>query len=105
MGLLRLRDDEGRVGLGEAVPLALRGGAGLETVVRELGAVAETALLDPGGFAAAARAAPLSAPARCPAEPARGAPAARPPPAAGADGPSRLPFPSHIDGKGNLDER
>jgi o-succinylbenzoate synthase len=65
MVLLRLRDDEGRVGLGEAVPLALRGGAKLETVVRELEALAETALLDPEGFAADARAAALSAPARC----------------------------------------
>jgi o-succinylbenzoate synthase len=65
MVLLRLRDEEGREGLGEAVPLALRGGAGLETVVRELDALAETALLDPGGFADDARAAPLSGPARC----------------------------------------
>lgn len=65
MVLLRLRDDQGRVGLGEAVPLALRGGAKLETVVRELEALAETALLDPEGFAADARAAALSAPARC----------------------------------------
>ena len=65
MVLLRLRDDEGREGLGEAVPLALRGGASLETVVRELEAVAETAKIDPEGFAADARAAALSAPARC----------------------------------------
>lgn len=36
MVLLRLRTDEGLVGLGEAVPLSLRGGAGLEQVVREL---------------------------------------------------------------------
>ena len=36
MVLLRLRDDEGVVGLGEAVPLSLRGGVTLETVVREL---------------------------------------------------------------------
>jgi o-succinylbenzoate synthase len=65
MVLLRLRDGEGRVGLGEAVPLALRGGANLETVVRELDALAETALLDPAGFADDARAAALSGPARC----------------------------------------
>ncbi|MBS1878991.1 MAG: mandelate racemase/muconate lactonizing enzyme family protein [Actinobacteria bacterium] len=65
MVLLRLGDEEGRVGLGEAVPLALRGGAGLETVVRELEALAELALLDPAGFADDARAAALSAPARC----------------------------------------
>lgn len=36
MVLLRLRDAEGRVGLGEAVPLSLRGGVTLEQVVREL---------------------------------------------------------------------
>ncbi len=36
MALLRLRDDDGVIGLGEAVPLALRGGAGLERVVEEL---------------------------------------------------------------------
>lgn len=65
MVLLRLRDTDGRVGLGEAVPLALRGGPNLETVVRELEALAETALLDPEGFAEDARAAVLSAPARC----------------------------------------
>jgi o-succinylbenzoate synthase len=65
MVLLRLRDEEGREGLGEAVPLALRGGAGLETVVRELEALAEMTLLDPEGFADDARAAALSAPARC----------------------------------------
>jgi o-succinylbenzoate synthase len=65
MVLLRLRDEEGRVGLGEAVPLALRGGANLETVVRELDALAEMTLLDPAGFADGARAAALSSPARC----------------------------------------
>ena len=36
MVLLRLRTEEGLVGLGEAVPLSLRGGATLEQVVREL---------------------------------------------------------------------
>lgn len=36
MVLLRIRDAEGVVGLGEAVPLSLRGGTALETVVREL---------------------------------------------------------------------
>ena len=36
MVLLRLRDEEGFVGLGEAVPLTLRGGAGLAQVVAEL---------------------------------------------------------------------
>ncbi|MGD9734552.1 MAG: mandelate racemase/muconate lactonizing enzyme family protein [Solirubrobacterales bacterium] len=95
MALLRLRDAEGRVGLGEAVPLALRGGANLETVVRELEAVAETARLDPGGFAEDARAAVLSAPARCAVETALWDLAAR----AEREG---LPFASHIDARGNL---
>jgi muconate cycloisomerase len=36
MVLLRLRDENGLVGLGEAVPLSLRGGASLAEVVREL---------------------------------------------------------------------
>jgi len=36
MVLLRIRNADGVVGLGEAVPLALRGGAGLEQIVREL---------------------------------------------------------------------
>ncbi len=36
MVLLRIRDPSGVEGLGEAVPLSLRGGATLETVVREL---------------------------------------------------------------------
>ena len=36
MVLLRLRDEDGVVGLGEAVPLSLRGGVGIEQVVREL---------------------------------------------------------------------
>jgi len=36
MVLLRLRDENGVVGLGEAVPLSLRGGPGLAQVVREL---------------------------------------------------------------------
>jgi L-alanine-DL-glutamate epimerase-like enolase superfamily enzyme len=36
MVLLRVRDEDGVVGLGEAVPLSLRGGASLEQVVREL---------------------------------------------------------------------
>lgn len=100
MVLLRLRDSEGRVGLGEAVPLALRGGANLETVVRELEALAETALLDPGGFAADASAAVLSAPARCAVETALWDLAAR---SEGTD-PKRLPFASHTDAGGNLDD-
>jgi L-alanine-DL-glutamate epimerase-like enolase superfamily enzyme len=36
MVLLRVRDEEGVVGLGEAVPLSLRGGVGLAEVVAEL---------------------------------------------------------------------
>jgi L-Ala-D/L-Glu epimerase len=36
MVVLRLRSEEGQVGLGEAVPLSLRGGATLAQVVREL---------------------------------------------------------------------
>jgi muconate cycloisomerase len=36
MVLVRLRTDEGVHGLGEAVPLSLRGGASLESIVREL---------------------------------------------------------------------
>src|SRR3954447_22372318 len=36
MVLLRVRDADGVVGLGEAVPLSLRGGVGLTEVVREL---------------------------------------------------------------------
>ncbi|HEV2858857.1 MAG TPA: mandelate racemase/muconate lactonizing enzyme family protein [Solirubrobacterales bacterium] len=41
MVLLRVRDADGVVGLGEAVPLSLRGGVGLSEVVRELEAWAE----------------------------------------------------------------
>lgn len=40
MVLLRIRDEDGVEGLGEAVPLSLRGGATIEQVVRELEAVA-----------------------------------------------------------------
>jgi o-succinylbenzoate synthase len=39
MVLLRIRDDDGLEGLGEAVPLSLRGGVTLRTVVRELEAL------------------------------------------------------------------
>jgi L-alanine-DL-glutamate epimerase-like enolase superfamily enzyme len=41
MVLLRVRDEDGVLGLGEAVPLSLRGGVGLTTVVAELEAWAE----------------------------------------------------------------
>jgi o-succinylbenzoate synthase len=55
MVLLRIRDEDGAEGLGEAVPLSLRGGVSIEAVVRELEAI------DP--FAAPPEA--LSLPARC----------------------------------------
>jgi L-Ala-D/L-Glu epimerase len=69
MVLLRIRDKDGVEGLGEAVPLSLRGGVTIETVVRELEAVAA----DPGaaipGDAEPADGLPppdgLSLPARC----------------------------------------
>jgi len=54
MVLLRLRDEDGVVGLGEAVPLSLRGGVGLAEVVREL-----------EGWAEAQEDEVLSAPAAC----------------------------------------
>jgi L-alanine-DL-glutamate epimerase-like enolase superfamily enzyme len=54
MALLRLRDGDGVEGLGEAVPLSLRGGVGLEQVVREL-----------EGYAEHRDASVLSPPARC----------------------------------------
>src|SRR4051794_6213611 len=61
MVLLRLRDDHGLVGLGEAVPLSLRGGAALADVVAELERLGRLDTLDEAGIAAAA----LSPPARC----------------------------------------
>lgn len=54
MVLLRVRDEDGVVGLGEAVPLSLRGGASLERVVWEL-----------EGWAEHQEASGLPAPARC----------------------------------------
>ena len=54
MVLLRVRDEDGVVGLGEAVPLALRGGVGLAEVVRELKGWGESRATEG-----------LSAPARC----------------------------------------
>jgi o-succinylbenzoate synthase len=59
--LLRLRDDAGLVGLGEAVPLSLRGGAALALVVEELEGLEELDTLDEEGIAGAG----LSSPARC----------------------------------------
>ena len=63
MVLLRLRDEDGLVGLGEAVPLSLRGGASLTQVVGELQSLAEHDELDEARLRSAP--AQLSAPARC----------------------------------------
>jgi len=63
MVLLRLCDDEGQVGLGEAVPLSLRGSAGLEQVVAGLEALAERDTLDEATLRGDAIG--LSPPARC----------------------------------------
>jgi L-Ala-D/L-Glu epimerase len=63
MVLLRLRSTEGVVGLGEAVPLSLRGGTGLVEVVRELEALTGLPHGDVKGVCASAVG--LSAPARC----------------------------------------
>jgi o-succinylbenzoate synthase len=59
MVLLRLRDQDGFVGLGEAVPLAMRGGTKLRRVAEELEQLGETGSLDEAATAA------LSPPARC----------------------------------------
>lgn len=59
IALLRLRDETGLVGLGEAVPLSLRGGATLADVVEELERLGERASLDEATVAA------LCPPARC----------------------------------------
>jgi o-succinylbenzoate synthase len=61
--LLRLRSEEGLTGLGEAVPLSLRGGAPLADVVAELRRLGERESLDEAGLRGDALA--LSAPARC----------------------------------------
>jgi o-succinylbenzoate synthase len=63
MALLRLRSDDGLVGLGEAVPLSMRGGAGLTQVVEELERLAEWDELDEATLRSAA--VQLSPPARC----------------------------------------
>jgi len=62
MVLLRLRDEDGLVGLGEAVPMSLRGGATLADVVRELEMLGDLPSLDETAFAGAL--AGCSAPAR-----------------------------------------
>lgn len=63
MVLLRLRSEDGLVGLGEAVPLSLRGGTGLGQVVEELRRLGERQTLDEASLSGDALA--LSAPARC----------------------------------------
>jgi o-succinylbenzoate synthase len=63
MVLLRLRSDDGLVGLGEAVPLSLRGGAGLAQVVAELERLDERESLDEATLRGDAL--HLSPPARC----------------------------------------
>ncbi|MEX2106465.1 MAG: mandelate racemase/muconate lactonizing enzyme family protein [Solirubrobacterales bacterium] len=69
MALLRLRTDEGLVGLGEAVPLSLRGGASLARVVSELERLRDLPGLTAGGLldeaALGGHTIGLSAPARC----------------------------------------
>jgi len=61
--LLQLRDQEGRLGLGEAVPLSLRGGATLPEVVAELQGLDSRDELDEEELRH--RTSTLSAPARC----------------------------------------
>ena len=63
MVLLRLRSDDGLTGLGEAVPMSLRGGADLTRVVAELELLSELAELDEATLGGGV--ADLSAPARC----------------------------------------
>jgi O-succinylbenzoate synthase len=63
MVLLRLHSDDGLVGLGEAVPLSLRGGAPIAQVVAELEELARRDEVDEEALGSGALA--LSAPARC----------------------------------------
>jgi len=63
MALLRLRSDDGLIGLGEAVPLSLRGGIGLAQVVSELEALGGRDSLDEATLRGDAVV--LSPPARC----------------------------------------
>jgi o-succinylbenzoate synthase len=59
MVLLRVRDEDGVIGLGEAVPLSMRGGATLEQVAGELEALGEISKLEEEALPA------LSPPSRC----------------------------------------
>lgn len=63
MVLLRLRSQDGLTGLGEAVPLSMRGGTGLPQVVAELERLGERDSLDEATLQGDALS--LSAPARC----------------------------------------
>ncbi|HEY8083195.1 MAG TPA: mandelate racemase/muconate lactonizing enzyme family protein [Solirubrobacterales bacterium] len=63
MVLLRLRDDEGLMGIGEAVPLSLRGGTALVGVVEELKALEARDSLEEATLRSTA--VTLSPPARC----------------------------------------
>src|SRR6476659_9566450 len=63
MVLLRLRDEDGLIGLGEAVTLSMRGGASLGQVVEEMEGLGEWDTLDETTLHGSA--ATLSAPARC----------------------------------------
>jgi muconate cycloisomerase len=63
MVLLRLRADDGLVGLGEAVPLSMRGGASLARVVDELERLSERDSLDEAALQDDALG--LSSPSRC----------------------------------------
>ena len=63
MVLLRLRSDDGLEGLGEAVPLSLRGGTALAQIVEELERLGERDSLDEASLRGDALS--LSAPARC----------------------------------------
>lgn len=63
MALFRLRSEDGLIGLGEAVPLSLRGGATLSQVVGELEMLGRQDSLSESNITGSA--ASLSAPARC----------------------------------------
>ncbi|HET7485750.1 MAG TPA: mandelate racemase/muconate lactonizing enzyme family protein [Solirubrobacterales bacterium] len=63
MALLRLRSDDGLIGLGEAVPLSMRGGASLAQVVEELERLGERDSLDEATLRGDALG--LSPPSRC----------------------------------------